>query len=74
MSEVSPTLPVTSLTFKRRSKWHLMTSAARPYDVLLRRDQRHSAGLGELYTRAMSPVFPVTSLTLKKTSKLQLLT
>ncbi|KAH3879936.1 hypothetical protein DPMN_003847 [Dreissena polymorpha] len=33
MSEVSPTLPVTSLTFKRTSKWQLMTSVARPYDV-----------------------------------------
>ncbi|KAH3719162.1 hypothetical protein DPMN_061994 [Dreissena polymorpha] len=32
MSEVSPTLPVTSLTFKRTSKWQLMTSVARPYD------------------------------------------
>ncbi|KAH3883100.1 hypothetical protein DPMN_007050 [Dreissena polymorpha] len=34
MSEVSPTLPVTSLTLKRTSKWQLMTSVARPYDVL----------------------------------------
>ncbi|KAH3715913.1 hypothetical protein DPMN_058629 [Dreissena polymorpha] len=33
MSEVSPTLIVTSLTFKRKSKWQLMASAARSYDV-----------------------------------------
>ncbi|KAH3879937.1 hypothetical protein DPMN_003848 [Dreissena polymorpha] len=63
MSEVSPILRGTSLTFKRTSKWQLMTSVARPYDVLLQRDQRHSAGLGELNTRARSPVFPVTTLT-----------
>ncbi|KAH3715412.1 hypothetical protein DPMN_058121 [Dreissena polymorpha] len=34
MSELLPTLPVTSLTFKWTSKWQLMTSVARPYDVL----------------------------------------
>ncbi|KAH3868873.1 hypothetical protein DPMN_032027 [Dreissena polymorpha] len=74
MSVVSPSLPLTSLTLKRTSKWQLMASASRSYDVILRPDQRHSAGVGELYKSAMSPVFPVTSLTLKMTSKSQLLT
>ncbi|KAH3868868.1 hypothetical protein DPMN_032022 [Dreissena polymorpha] len=71
MSDVSPSLPLTSLTIKRVSKWQLMKKLARPYNVLLRPDQRYSAGLGELYKRAMSPVFP---LTLKMASKLRLLT
>ncbi|KAH3868862.1 hypothetical protein DPMN_032016 [Dreissena polymorpha] len=73
MSKVSPSLQVTSLTFKRASKWQLMTSAARPYDVLKQPDQRVSAGLSELYKHAMLPVFPITSLTLKMTSKLKIL-
>ncbi|KAH3829549.1 hypothetical protein DPMN_131546 [Dreissena polymorpha] len=34
MSEVSPTLPVTSLTFKRSSKWHLMTSSSTSMTLL----------------------------------------
>ncbi|KAH3719157.1 hypothetical protein DPMN_061989 [Dreissena polymorpha] len=35
ISEALPTLPVTSLTLKRTSKWQLMTSVARPYDVYM---------------------------------------
>ncbi|KAH3689393.1 hypothetical protein DPMN_192910 [Dreissena polymorpha] len=46
-----------------------MTSAARPYDVLYDGNQRHSAGLGELYTRAGFAGLPSTSLTLKMTSR-----
>ncbi|KAH3719153.1 hypothetical protein DPMN_061985 [Dreissena polymorpha] len=34
------------------SKLQLLTSAARPYDVLSRSKQRHSTGLGERYKRA----------------------
>ncbi|KAH3715910.1 hypothetical protein DPMN_058626 [Dreissena polymorpha] len=38
MSKASPTLSVTSLTFNRTSTWQLMTSVARRFDFLKRRD------------------------------------